>query len=73
MKATREPSGDHCGSPMFPLAKNMRVAGATPSIPTTLTWPEDRNATTSLFGETTGSSPSASSLGVPPAKGTDQI
>ena len=74
VKASRVPSGDHRGSLEVPLAKNNRLAGADPSILTVLTCPPVRNATTSLRGERTGSSPSARSFGAaPPAKGTDQI
>src|ERR1043166_2983458 len=71
--ASRDPSGDHWASSMAPLAAIIFLAGAEPSTGTAEIWPPLPKATTSLFGEMTGSSPSASSLGVPPANGTDQI
>ncbi len=71
-KASREPSGDHSGFPLLPLAENIRLAADEPSMGTTEIWLLLTKATTSPLGETTGSSPSASNLGVPPANGTDQ-
>src|ERR1051326_34020 len=70
--ASRDASGDHSGSPQSPRAHKYRFAGVDASIgadqmPRSLT-----NTTRSLFGEINGSSPSPTSFGWPPAKGTLQ-
>src|ERR1041384_1900358 len=70
--ASREPSGDHCTSSSSPAPAMIFLAGAEPSTGTREIWLPLVNATTSLLGEITGASPSARSLGVPPANGTDQ-
>src|SRR5437867_11807933 len=70
--ARRDPSGDHWASSRLPLPARIFRAAAEPSIGTTDIELPVPNATTSLLGEITGESPSASSFGVPPAKGTDQ-
>ena len=60
-------------SPDAPLAANSRFAGAEPSVGAVQIARSRSKATTSLFGEITGTSPSASRFGVPPSNGTDQI
>ena len=71
--ASREPSGDQRGSPHSPRAVNSCLAGADPSSGATQIWPPLMKVTTSLRGETTGSSPSLIGLGSPPSKGTLKI
>jgi len=73
MNASREPSGDQRTSPTSPRIVNRILAGADPSVGTVQTWPPLANATASPFGEITGSSASASTLGSPPSKGTLKI
>jgi len=68
--ASRAPSGDHRGSPFVPRAVKSALAGAEPSIGTVQICPPLVNATRSLRGESTGSSPSPNTTGSPPANGT---